>query len=397
MPAEQIAHGSHDQQQGGQAEPVVLGRPCQQQRIAALVDTEAGRRDGEETQGAAVQRGAMAAEGQPMVPGKGNAESANPTQPIGQQGRPLPQRDQAHDHQPVHAGSDAAGGDEPDEAGSRGGRGAAHGEPEHSLTLCLCADDFGLHAGINQAALRLVELGRVHALSCQVGGPAWPAGAVELRHLLEDAPDLGLHLDLSEHALGLRAQPLVRLVLLSQVRALDMTALRDEIEAQLDAFEQELGRRPDFVDGHQHVHQLPQVREALLTVLARRYPGRRLWLRSTRRGAGGFKPWLIEQLGTRALARGARRQGLPQNGRLLGVYDFQGGPMHYQALLEGWLNGARPGDLLMCHPSLTSAAQDSIASARRAEYAVLGGQAFGALQARLGLVLRPMSRILAGC
>lgn len=262
--------------------------------------------------------------------------------------------------------------------------------------MCLCADDFGLHASINSAALRLVELGRVHALACQVGGAAWPAGAAELRRLQGRALDLGLHLDLSEQALSVPARPLVRLILLSQVRALDAVALRAEIEAQLNAFERGLGRPPDFVDGHQHVHQLPQVREALLAVLARRYPGRHLWLRSTRRGSGGFKPWLIEWLGARALARGARRQGLLQNGRLLGVYDFRGGQARYQALLEAWLDGARSGDLLMCHPGLSdSAMHDPIAAARRAEYAVLGGPAFDELLTAAGLRLQPMSQILA--
>lgn len=31
--------------------------------------------------------------------------------------------------------------------------------------LCICIDDVGLHAGVNDAALELVARGRVHALA----------------------------------------------------------------------------------------------------------------------------------------------------------------------------------------------------------------------------------------
>ncbi len=56
--------------------------------------------------------------------------------------------------------------------------------------------------------------------------------------------------------------------------------MRAEIEAQIDAFEQATGRRPDFIDGHQHVHGLPGVRKALIAVLAARYAkGTQPWLR----------------------------------------------------------------------------------------------------------------------
>ena len=37
-----------------------------------------------------------------------------------------------------------------------------------------------------------------------------------------------------------------------------------EVRAQFEAFADAFGRPPDFVDGHQHVHLFPQVREAVL-------------------------------------------------------------------------------------------------------------------------------------
>ncbi|MFX7605201.1 ChbG/HpnK family deacetylase, partial [Acinetobacter baumannii] len=60
----------------------------------------------------------------------------------------------------------------------------------------------------------------------------------------------------------------------SLAHRLDASALRDEIATQCALFEDATGRAPDYVDGHQHVHQLPQIREALVEVLVARYTGR---------------------------------------------------------------------------------------------------------------------------
>ncbi|MFO1265796.1 MAG: ChbG/HpnK family deacetylase [Rubrivivax sp.] len=102
--------------------------------------------------------------------------------------------------------------------------------------------------------------------------------------------------------------------------------LRREITAQLDAFESALGRPPDFVDGHRHVHQLGGVREVLLEVLGERFGSRRPWLRNSR-------PRLVG-LSLKSSAHRPRRRARPdqaaatgwrQNARLLGIYDFRGG------------------------------------------------------------------------
>ena len=41
-----------------------------------------------------------------------------------------------------------------------------------------------------------------------------------------------------------------------------------EIASQLRTFIDAFGRPPDFLDGHQHVHLFPQVRDAFLKVVA---------------------------------------------------------------------------------------------------------------------------------
>jgi hypothetical protein len=236
-----------------------------------------------------------------------------------------------------------------------------------------------------------------------VGGPAWREGTSALRRLAAAGIDIGLHLDLTEHPLRPSSRRGLReLITSSWLRQLDAGALRAEIRAQLDAFEQALGRGPDFVDGHQHVHQLPVVRRELLAELGQRYATLQVWLRSTRRSRSGAdasltgKAAVIELLGARGLAALARRQGRVQNRHLLGVYDFSGGAGRYRGLLAGWLASAVDGDLLMCHPSRGVDGADPIGAARLAEFKVLGnGDGFDELLRAAGLGLAPMSRILA--
>ena len=255
--------------------------------------------------------------------------------------------------------------------------------------------------------MQLAGCEHVHAIACMVGGAAWRAGAAAMRRQDPDRIDIGLHLDLTECPLP-PASPrgLATLIGASLARRLDHGSLLSQVRAQLDAFEQALGRAPAFVDGHQHVHQLPGVRDALIEELDRRGPAPRPWLRSTRRprGAAGrgprdwreiAKPWLIEALGACGLAGLAGPRGYPQNHHLLGIYGFQGGAPHYRELLRDWLRCAADGDLLLCHPSLEGPRSDTLLEARRAEFAVLASAEFATMLAAAQVNHCAMGPILA--
>lgn len=285
-----------------------------------------------------------------------------------------------------------------DEPGMTAPADASHRLPPNSAetrSLCICIDDIGLHEGINRAALALVDVHHVHAVSCMVGAPAWAQAADMLRERADQDLDIGLHLDLTEYPLTRPARALPALIGGCSSRLVSTSGIEDELRAQLDAFEQAMGRAPDFVDGHQHVHQLPVVRSALMAQLATRSLPQDFWLRSTRSANGqGAKPWVIAALGQRSLARIAGRRQVPQNTRLLGVYDFKGGEPAYERLLLRWLDLARTGDLLMCHPSAKADLRDPIGLARLAEYAVLRRRCFLDLCRRADVRLTPMSRTI---
>ncbi|MBO9352824.1 ChbG/HpnK family deacetylase [Bordetella petrii] len=234
-----------------------------------------------------------------------------------------------------------------------------------------------MNAEIDAGMMRLAGLGRLSAASCLAQGPSFAAHGPGLLGL---DLDLGVHLNLTE-ALGAPLQmpvmPLPALLARAYAGRLDPAWVYAQVVRQLDAFEAVMGRAPDFVDGHQHVHQLPGVLPGVLRLLRQRYGRRAPWIRYTAPGMQesiplreSAKARLIGALGAGAVARAARGEGWRTNRRLLGVYGLRGGGRYYAGLLQRWLNNARDGDLLMCHPAAPGAG-DALAAQRAAEFEVL--------------------------
>lgn len=263
------------------------------------------------------------------------------------------------------------------------------GDTKH---IVICADDFGMHPGVDAAVLQLAGMNRLGATSCLVDGCSFARNA---KALSVSGLQIGLHLNFTER---LAAQPdpaalhlpVSALIARSYLRQLDEVKVRRQIVRQLDRFEAVLGRAPDFVDGHQHVHQLPQIRQNLMAELVHRYPHKRLWIRNTRMGRLGlmgafrFKAGVIQCLGAASLVRLARNAGFAVNQGFLGVYDFQGGREAYGRLLKTWLGAAGQASVLMCHPARRSVG-DVLGDQRVAEYNVLSDKRTGAWLEEYGL------------
>ncbi len=247
-----------------------------------------------------------------------------------------------------------------------------------------------MNTAINEGILVLARKRRLSAVSCMTHADAFQHDARRLRELDVDA---GVHLNFTE-ALGQPGLylPLSRLIARSYARTLDVPRVARQIERQLDAFEAAMGRRPDFIDGHQHVHQLPQIRNALLETIARRYGANPPWVRCSAPGSQAGLPaalrrkaFVIGALGAWRFGRMAAAGGLRTNRRLLGVYDFRGGSEAYAALLPLWLQNMRDGDLLMCHPAMPYPGDKDMAAQRGAEFQVLNDAAYAEALMRKGL------------
>lgn len=266
-------------------------------------------------------------------------------------------------------------------------------------TLMLCADDFGLDSGISIAIARLARAGRVNAVSCMSTGANWADDAAWLGGLPASV-SLGLHVNLT-HGKPLSRRlakiwptlpTLPRLMLQAHLGLLPRAALRAEIHAQLAAFVRAIEKPPSFIDGHQHVHQLPLVRSILLDAVEHIQPMPALRSTAPLLGpAAGLKRWAIEHSGGLGLARDLRRRVIPHNPALLGVYDFA--ETDYRKLMQGWLNCLpHEGGLLCCHPGglAEGGAHDPIGSARVRELNYLGSDDFAHDLAAADVTLGPV-------
>jgi predicted glycoside hydrolase/deacetylase ChbG (UPF0249 family) len=258
--------------------------------------------------------------------------------------------------------------------------------------LIINADDYAMDEGVDRAILALIGRNVVTAASAMVLSPRWREAAGEIKDL--DA-DCGLHLDLtSPFAVSrLKVPKLSDLITRTYTRRLRLGDTRDVIEAQLDLFEQALDRPPDFVDGHQHVHQLPHIRRLLTDALQIRYGagaariGIRICLSRRWRGT---KAHTIGRLGARPMAELARQLGHPANTDFLGVYDLSP-TADLPRLWRDWLatmQGNMP--LAMCHVANASGwsePNDLIRPARIKEYGWLSSDGFRDLCAANDVVL----------
>jgi predicted glycoside hydrolase/deacetylase ChbG (UPF0249 family) len=264
-----------------------------------------------------------------------------------------------------------------------------------------CADDFAIDGGAVDAIVELIAQGRVTATSALVDAPLWPSAARQLPE--RPTADIGLHLNLTQrftpHTAGI--WPLRELIWRCATGRLPHAPLQAAIARQLDAFEAQRGRPPDYIDGHQHVHQFGVVRDALIAELQRRYPGRPLWVRSTRPppGVRDTKARGIALLGDRGLRAQAAAARLPVSAYLVGVYDFGAGSAAeratYRARVTRWLDSGPDGSVLMCHPAARAQADDPIGTARVMEYALLRGSEWAATVQRANILLVRGSELFA--
>lgn len=261
------------------------------------------------------------------------------------------------------------------------------------IGIVLCADDYGIAPGVGQAIRHLLSLGRLSATSCMVVSPYWPAEAEALKPFAERA-DVGLHLTLTDQralgpmprtAPGRRLPKLLRLAALAFAGRLARDEIKAELTRQLDAFETAFGRPPAHLDGHQHVHQLPVVRDVVLELYAARLARHGVYLRYCTEPARAIlarrvhvgEAFVIDRL-ARRFARVARAAGIPGNRRFSGVHDFAG-RIPYRELFDAFLEAPEPGLLVICHPGISDAAlvaADRVTLAREDEYRYFLSDAF---------------------
>lgn len=248
--------------------------------------------------------------------------------------------------------------------------------------IIMSADDFAQSEDIDAGILQLIRMGRLTATSCLTLSPRWQTAAKTVTPEIRKQADIGLHLDFTQYPQALRNE-LSKLIIKTYCRALPHSRIVQSIHHQLDNFEQAIGTAPDYIDGHQHVHQLPQIREALVEVLTQRYSGQLPWLRVSKPlRQDGLKARVIGALGARTLEKLSLAANIRHTQCLLGVYDFNITQQDYEKKLNTWFSLNTIGTTaFMCHPATSHAKDnkqsvDPIYPARLTEYQVFAAHAF---------------------
>jgi predicted glycoside hydrolase/deacetylase ChbG (UPF0249 family) len=263
----------------------------------------------------------------------------------------------------------------------------------HRRHIWLCADDYGAAPAVSAAIRELISRRRINATSIMVAAPHFDseeAAALAKLNSGEKRAALGLHVTLTGPLRPLSASfaplrhgqflPLNAMLRLATARRLQPEPLANEIAAQLRKFIDMFGRPPDFLDGHQHIHLFPQVREAFLKVVAERAPA--AWVRQCGRARRGRRlrdhKALILDILSLGFRRKARKLGIAVNPAFAGSYAFRS-RANYARLFPRFLSGLPDGGLIMCHPGVVDTqlkGLDSLTTLREQEFAFFGSDAF---------------------
>ncbi|MBV8799606.1 MAG: ChbG/HpnK family deacetylase [Alphaproteobacteria bacterium] len=240
--------------------------------------------------------------------------------------------------------------------------------------IVLCADDYGLSPGISRGIRQLLQVNRLSATSCMVVYPEFPADGHLLRPFVATI-DAGLHFTLT------RDRSLASVLAAGWLRRLSRDKVRRELQHQLDIFESVIGRPPHYIDGHQHVHLLPGVRE----IVAEAAANIGAYLRLTHepltpamfgRPAPISSAYLSWASGP--LARLAAAQGVRTNHGFRGVRSFNES-VPFRQLFRKMIDGAADATIVMCHPGHVDEAlkaRDPIHRQREEESAYLASDDF---------------------
>lgn len=271
--------------------------------------------------------------------------------------------------------------------------------------IWVCADDYGISPAVDAAIRDLVVRERINATSVMVAAPSFQQSEARALSALNAGMQrvaVGLHVTLTApfrplsdgfapsrdgafHSLG-------SMLMRASLHSLKPSALVAEVARQLRAFVDHFGRTPDFIDGHQHVHLFPQVRDAVLKVAKQDAP--HAWVRQCGRvppfayRIGDRKGLLLDVL-SRTFRRRATEAGVRTNPAFAGTYDY-GDQADFAAMFPRFLDQMPDGGVIMCHPGFVDAELqrlDPLTTLREQEYAYFIDDGFPDLLARHDIAL----------
>lgn len=252
--------------------------------------------------------------------------------------------------------------------------------------IVLCADDYGQAEAVSGGIIELLCIGRLTATSCMVNMPGWREQSAWLEPF-KGKVDLGLHLNFTEgrpcssayrNYVDDKFMSLGNLLRETHLGSKSLTAniLESEIDAQIDVFEDALGVSPNYLDGHQHVHHLPMIRDVVASVYHKRLKRHGAYVRLAKQKIDSFKIAVIRMTGGGKFDQFLDLHSIPHNPSFSGIYAFKNAK-NYRQYFAKFVKECGDGGLIMCHPGLQSKDHsDPLSHSRYLEYQYLCSEDF---------------------
>ena len=256
--------------------------------------------------------------------------------------------------------------------------------------IVICADDYGFSKQ-NSAAIRdLIAKKKINATSCMTDSKFWAQESISLKKEIEKNKNksnclVGLHFSLTEKVssdLFIKSffhssnVSLLELLIRTKLRLVSFDKIYAILDHQYKNFTSVFDRPPCFIDGHQHVHQFPVIRDALIKYYNNHNLKKsKCYIRTTYPLLGSkdfFKQIIIAFSGAKRFKKLIQKNNILSNKGFSGLYKVKNGSYKYvRNCYKNFFNTVEQGSLIMCHPGkkvIKENIVDDIANRRVLEY-----------------------------
>ena len=204
--------------------------------------------------------------------------------------------------------------------------------------ILLCADDYAFDIPTGQSIRDLILKKRINATSCMSDSTSWKEESIKLKEILAkmkegERPLIGLHFSLTEPTaskyyikslFSKKVTSLLELLIRSKLKLISEKRIYKILDHQFNEFIKYYGSAPEFIDGHQHVHQFPIIRRALIKFYKAKQIKTPFFIRSTFPICGSkdkTKEIIINLSGAKKFAKTLKKEHIPTNSNFSGLYQ----------------------------------------------------------------------------
>lgn len=259
--------------------------------------------------------------------------------------------------------------------------------------LSICADDFGITSNVNLAILNLVKKKSLTEVSCIALTKSFEFDAIKLKEYKNDI-NIGLHLTLTDFEPLSGNSFLKKENKMLSVKELFSKCMfnkipdiyfLEEINLQIEKFKNILGFYPDFIDGHQHIHQFPVISRCLIKILKEKKIDDKIWIRNSSENLSSILVRRVSILKCLTLSMIGNlfknrliKENIKTNNGFSGIYDFSK-KRDYANLFEKFIIKNSNNHLIMVHPGFSDKMLiniDSVTVTRDFEYEFFSSTTF---------------------